>query len=71
MIDTIQDVDDFDPRYRIRPQVASDAAEDTTRVKVDPVLADHHGLVVDAQGFPTLESLEAWHRKNNPHLFKD
>ena len=65
------DDEENDPRYSIRPQVGSEAAEDKTTLKINPVLADHHGLTVDAQGFPTTDSLEAWHRKNNPHLFTD
>lgn len=70
MSDLIIDGEDFDPRYRIRPHVADEAAEEYNAVKIDPALADHHGLKVDAQGFPTRDSLEAWHRKHNPHLFK-
>ncbi len=62
---------DNDLCYRIRPQVGSEAVEDHTTVKIDTGLADHHGVTLDPDGFPTSGSLEAWHRKNNPHLFTD
>lgn len=64
-------VDQNEIRYRIRPQVNSEAEEDHTALKIDTGLADHHGVTLDPDGFPTSGSLEAWHRKNNPHLFTD
>jgi hypothetical protein len=63
------DSEEDDPRYSIRPEAGT--AEERVNVKIDPALADYHGIAVDAQGFPTPASLEAWHRKNNPHLFTD
>jgi hypothetical protein len=60
--------DDEDPRYSIPQAVSGDAVEDLV-VKIDPVAADRHGIDLDGDGFPISESLEAWHRKNNPHLF--
>ncbi len=56
---------------RIRPNLPLDAIEDPTLALIDPVQAALHGIDLDDQGFPTLSSLEAWHRKNNPHLFLD
>lgn len=63
--------DDNDPRYRVRPQVSSDALEDHTVILIDPTLAERAGVDLDDCGFPTCESLEAWHKKHNPQLFKD
>lgn len=63
------DDDDNDPRYSIRPKISEDGPQDNTVVLIDPTLADQHGIALDSHGFPTPESLEAWHRKNNPHLF--
>jgi hypothetical protein len=65
------DDSDDDPRYSIVPEVSGDAPEDHTTVMIDPTLADHHGITLDGQGFPTSEGLEAWHREHNPHLFND
>ncbi len=65
------DDDDKDPRYSIRPEVSEDAAQDHTVVLIDPMIAERHGIDLDSQGFPTSESLEAWHRENNPHLFSE
>lgn len=65
------DDDDNDPRYSIRPQVNEVAAEDKTLALIDPVLAEQKGIDFDGQGFPTVESLEAWHRKHNPQLFTE
>lgn len=61
--------DENDPRYSIRPEVNRDAPEDFTVAVIDPMIAERNGIALDNQGFPTSESLEAWHRKNNPHLF--
>ena len=36
---------------------------------IDPKAAKVHGIKLDAQGWPTTESLQEWHRANNPHLF--
>jgi len=60
--------DDEDPRYSIPEVVSGDVAEDLV-VKIDPAAAHRHGIDLDADGFPISGSLEAWHRKNNPHLF--
>ena len=65
------DDDDNDPRYSIRPQTSEDAPQDNTVVLIDPAFANQHGIALDSHGFATSESLEAWHRKNNPHLFTD
>lgn len=65
------DDDDNDPRYSIRPQVGEDAAKDKTLALIDPKLAEQSDIVLDSQGFPTVDSLEAWHRKHNPQIFKD
>ncbi len=65
------DDEEDDARYSIRPEVNSAAAEDQTVVKIDPALMDRNGLQIDQHGFPTPASLEAWHRKHNPHLFTD
>jgi|GEM_PF-2465626 len=63
--------DDNGPRYSIRPKVNEDAPEDHTIVLIDPALAEHKGISLDSHGLPTSESLEAWHRKHNPHLFTE
>ncbi|MCK6566969.1 MAG: hypothetical protein HUU12_02465 [Anaerolineales bacterium] len=47
------------------------AVEDPTSVLISSEAADHHGIDLDAQGFPTSESLEAWHRENNSGLFEE
>ncbi|MBX3036756.1 MAG: hypothetical protein KF758_07570 [Anaerolineales bacterium] len=62
---------DDEVRYRIRPQVNANAEEDKTFVKIAPGRLAKHEIEVDGQSFPTRESLETWHRKNNPHLFGD
>jgi len=63
--------DESDPRYGIRPEVGEDTLEDSTVVVINPVLAEQNGIALDNHGFPTSEYLEAWHRKNNPHLFTE
>ena len=63
------DDDDNNPRYRIRPEVSGDAPEDNNVALIDPTLAERHGIALDGHGFPTSESLEAWHKEHNPHLF--
>lgn len=63
--------DENDPCYRIRPEVRGDAHEDSTVAVIDPALAEQNGIALDNHGFPTSESLEAWHKKNNPHLFTE
>ncbi len=65
------DDDDNDPRYSIRPQVGEDAPEDPTIVLIDPTFAERKGIALDSKGLPTPESLEAWHRKHNPHLYTE
>lgn len=56
--------------FRIRPKVAENAPEDKVVVVMNKVQADKHGIELDELGIPTLSSLEAWHKKNNPHLFE-
>ena len=70
---TVFDFDDDDnsPRYSIRPEVGEDAPEDKTLALIDPALAEQRDIAVDCHGFPTTESLEAWHRKHNPQLFTE
>ena len=63
------DDDDKDPRYSIRPEVSEDAPQDNTSVLIDSTLAEQQGIALDSHGFPTAESIEAWHREHNPHLF--
>ncbi len=63
------DDDDNDPRYSIRPEVAEDAPQDNTVALIHPMVAEQNGIELDTHGFPTLASLEAWHRKHNPQLF--
>jgi hypothetical protein len=65
------DDNDDDPRYGIVPEVSEDAPEDHTVILIDPALVERHGLALNTHGFPTSESLEAWHREHNPHLFND
>jgi hypothetical protein len=38
---------------------------------IDPVVAAKHGIALDEMNFPTPDSLRAWHKINNPHLFED
>lgn len=64
-------VEDEEVRFRIRPQVDPAAPEDKTVVLIDSSVAAAQGVELDQHGFPTASSLEAWHRKNNPHLFED
>jgi hypothetical protein len=35
------------------------------------VTSAKHGIETDKHGFPSESSLQAWHRKNNPHLFEE
>ena len=65
------DDDDNNPRYSIRPKVDEDAPQDGAVVLIDPELTDHHGIALDSHGFPTSQSLEAWHKKHYPHLFNE
>lgn len=58
-----------DDLVRLRQELRDDASDDQVTVSIDPVLADRHGIDLDANGFPKADSLEAWHRKHNPHLF--
>lgn len=60
---------DDEIRYRVRPQVADDAQEDNTTVRIAPSHVTNQQIELDEHCFPTRESLEAWHEKNNPHLF--
>ena len=55
--------------YRVVEPVADDAPEDKTTVQINRQQAAYDEILLDEQGFPTLTGLEAWHRKNNPHLF--
>jgi hypothetical protein len=63
------DDDDKDPRYSIRSEVGKDAPQDNTVALIDSTIAEQKGIALDSRGFPTPESLEAWHREHNPHLF--
>jgi hypothetical protein len=65
------DNDENDPRYIIRPEVSEDAPKDNTVVLINPAIAEEQGMPLDNQGFPTLQFLEAWHRKHNPHLITE
>jgi len=65
------DDDENNPHYSIRPEVGEDAPQDNTIALIDPVLAEQKGIELDGHGFPTSESLEAWHRKHNPQLFTE
>ena len=58
------DDDDNNPRFSIRPEVSENPPEDHTVVLINPALAE-----LDSHGFPTPESIEAWHKKHNPQLF--
>ena len=61
-----------DPKlYRIRPVPPPDAKEDNVLVLIKPEQAKKHGIELDKVGFPLPASLEAWHRKHNPQLFKN
>lgn len=71
-----QVVFDFDddknsPLYSVRPKVNEDAAEDKTLVLITPIISQQKDIVLDNQGFPTVESLEAWHKKHNPQFFTE
>ncbi|MBC7879583.1 MAG: hypothetical protein H7Y59_20635 [Anaerolineales bacterium] len=65
------DDDEKDPRYSVRPEVSGDAPEDNTIALIYPAIAEQQGIAIDCRGFPTLESMQAWHRKNNAHLFTE
>lgn len=65
------DEDDHNPHYSIRQRMNENALEDSTTAIIDPTLAEQHKIAIDCHGFPTSDSLEAWHRKYNPHLFTD
>ena len=52
-------------RLRVKPQ---DDLSDGVIIHIE---TNKSGLSVDRHGFPTLASIEAWHEKNNPHLFLD
>jgi len=65
------DDDTSDPRYTIRSQVSEDSPQDNTAVLIDPALVERHRTALDNRGFPTSDSLEAWHREHNPQLFTD
>lgn len=61
---------DQDPRFSSpRIVTASEFDLQEAQIKIDATAAAHHGIELDDQGFPLSESLEAWHRKHNPHLF--
>lgn len=40
------------------------------KIKIKPELARQHGIELDPQGFPTPESLKAYHEKNNPQAIR-
>jgi hypothetical protein len=63
--------DPFEPEdlVRLREEVQEES-DDNTMIVIDPALADRHGIDLDPSGMPSASSLEAWHRKNNPHLFE-
>lgn len=63
--------DENDPRYCIRHEVSESAPQDNTVVVVNHDFAENKGIELDDEGFPILESLEAWHRKHNPQLFTE
>lgn len=65
------DDDDNNPLFSIRSKVSESAPEDNTQVLINPTLEEQSGITLDSHNFPTRESLEAWHRKHNPHLFTD
>ena len=56
--------------YRIRVQPSEDTPDDNTAIKTNRALLAFHGVNTDSRGFPTLSSLQVWHEKNNPHIFK-
>ncbi len=56
--------------YRIRVQPSADAPEDKTAIKMNPALLARHEIETDPRGFPTACCLQAWHEKNNPHIFR-
>jgi len=55
--------------YRVRPQPLKSAPEDRTLVMISVEQAQKYGIELDETQFPTLRSLEAWHKENNPQLF--
>lgn len=67
----IFDEEDQDVRYRIRAKTSEEAVEDNTTAKIVPALAEKKKIILDKHGFPTSETLEAWHKKHNPHLFSE
>jgi len=36
---------------------------------IDPDAAKAHGIALDERGWPTTNSLQEWHAKNNPQFF--
>lgn len=63
-----QDPFQEDDLVRLREEVQT--GEDHTVIGIDLHLAARHGIEIDPNGMPSASSLEAWHRKNNPHLFE-
>jgi hypothetical protein len=56
---------------RLRPKPAKNALEDKTFVLISVEQAAKYGIELDETNFPTIETLENWHKRNNPHLFAD
>lgn len=67
----VMSVDEEGSRYAVRLPFSADALPDNTSIVIDPALAAVQGIELDHNGFPAIASLDAWHRKNNPHLFQD
>lgn len=63
------DEDESDPRFSIRSETSEDASREHISIRFNPVFLEREGIELDNHGFPTTESLEAWHKKNNPQLF--
>jgi hypothetical protein len=62
------DDEEDEPRYSVRRPVPQHGRVDLDNViRVDD---RHDDIALDETGFPKQSALEAWHRKNNPHLFK-
>ena len=57
--------------FRIKPQADENAPEDNTLVIINREQAQKHGIELDEVSFPTLESLEEYHKTHNPHLFNN
>lgn len=60
--------------FRIRPTPPADAPDDNVKIVTDKAELAKLGvntadLQLDPFGIPTIDSLAAWHEKNNPHLF--